>query len=162
MLVGFGYDIHRLEAGRAMRLGGVDIATAEAGPVAHSDGDVLLHALCDALLGAAALGDIGRHFPDTDPAYKGIDSLQLLRRVVELLAERGLRPHNIDCMVILEHPKIAPYREEMRERIAETLGIDSARVSVKATTNEGLGAIGAREGIAAYAVCTLHEEGERS
>jgi 2-C-methyl-D-erythritol 2,4-cyclodiphosphate synthase len=157
MLAGFGYDIHRLEAGRPMRLGGVDIPTAEAGPVAHSDGDVLLHALCDALLGAAALGDIGGHFPDTDPAYRGIDSLELLRRVVALLAERNLRPHNIDCMLILEHPKIAPYREPMRERIAEALGIDAGRVSVKATTNEGLGALGAREGIAAYAVVMVAE-----
>ena len=157
MLVGFGYDIHRLEAGRPMRLGGVDIPTAEAGPVAHSDGDVLLHAVCDALLGAGALGDIGKHFPDTDPAYRGIDSLELLRRVVRLLDEHGLRPHNLDCMLILEHPKIAPYRELMRDAIANALGIDPGRVSVKATTNEGLGAIGAREGLAAYAVVTVDE-----
>jgi 2-C-methyl-D-erythritol 2,4-cyclodiphosphate synthase len=162
MLVGFGYDIHRLEAGRPMRLGGVDIPTAEAGPVAHSDGDVLLHAVCDALLGAAALGDIGKHFPDTDPAYRGIDSLELLRRVVMLLDEKNLHPHNLDCMLILEHPKIAPYRDAMRERIAAALGIDQERVSVKATTNEGLGPIGAREGIAAYAVATVEEAGDRA
>jgi 2-C-methyl-D-erythritol 2,4-cyclodiphosphate synthase len=157
MLVGFGYDIHRLEAGLPMRLGGIDIPTAEAGPVAHSDGDVLLHAVCDALLGAAALGDIGKHFPDTDPEYRGVDSLELLRRVVRLLAEQSLRPHNVDCMLILEHPKIAPYREQMRDRIADALGIDAGRVSVKATTSEGLGPIGAREGIAAYAVVTVAE-----
>lgn len=140
-----------------MRLGGVDIPEAEAGPVAHSDGDVLLHALCDALLGAAALGDIGRHFPDTDPAYRGIDSVELLRRVVELLRSRNLHPHNVDCMLILERPKIAPYREAMRERIAEATGLPVDRVSVKATTNEGLGPIGAGEGVAAYAVVSVAE-----
>lgn len=160
MLVGFGYDVHRLEAGRTMVLGGVEIPDAESGPVAHSDGDVLLHAVCDALLGAAALGDIGKHFPDTDPAYKGISSLELLRQVARLLAEQGMRPHNLDCMLILERPKIAPYRELMRERIADALGLPAGRVSVKATTNEGLGPIGAGEGMAAYAVATIHEAAE--
>ena len=140
-----------------MRLGGIDIPEAQAGPVAHSDGDVLLHALCDALLGAAALGDIGRHFPDTDPAYRGIDSVELLRRVVELLREHNLRPHNVDCMLILERPKIAPYREAIRARIAGTTGLPIERVSVKATTNEGLGPIGAGEGVAAYAVVSVAE-----
>ncbi|HVZ38940.1 MAG TPA: 2-C-methyl-D-erythritol 2,4-cyclodiphosphate synthase [Candidatus Kapabacteria bacterium] len=155
MYVGFGYDIHRLERGLPMRLGGVDIPAAEQGPVAHSDGDVLLHALCDALLGAMALGDIGRHFPDTDPAYRGIDSIALLHRVVDLLAESGMRPRNIDCMVLLEAPKIAPYREAMRAAIARATGLPVERVSVKATTSEGLGPIGAREGVAAYAVATV-------
>jgi 2-C-methyl-D-erythritol 2,4-cyclodiphosphate synthase len=157
MLVGFGYDIHRLESGRPMRLGGIDIPDAISGPVAHSDGDVLLHAVCDALLGAAAIGDIGKHFPDTDQAYRGISSVELLRRVVELLAEKGYTPHNLDCMLILERPKIAAYRDAMREEIARTLGISPERVSVKATTNEGLGPIGAGEGIAAYAVATVNE-----
>jgi 2-C-methyl-D-erythritol 2,4-cyclodiphosphate synthase len=157
MLAGFGYDIHRLQKGLPMRLGGVDIPTADAGPVAHSDGDVILHALCDALLGAAALGDIGRHFPDTDPAYRGINSLALLRNVTSLLAQNGYRPHNVDCMVLLERPKIAPYREQMRETIAAALGLPVERVSVKATTNEGLGPIGAGEGAAAYAVATITE-----
>lgn len=155
MFAGFGYDVHRLEAGRAMVLGGVEIPDAPSGPVAHSDGDVLLHAVCDALLGAAALGDIGKHFPDTDPAYKGISSLELLRQVVELLRNQGMRPHNLDCMLILERPKIAPYRDLMCQRIAGALGLPPERVSVKATTNEGLGPIGAGEGMAAYAVATV-------
>jgi len=157
MLVGFGYDIHRLQAGLPMRLGGVDIPTAESGPVAHSDGDVVLHALCDALLGALALGDIGRHFPDTDPAYRGINSLALLRHVVAMVAAHGHRPRNVDCMLILERPKIAPYREPMRHAIADALGLPVERVSVKATTNEGLGPIGAGEGAAAYCVVTVEE-----
>lgn len=155
MLVGFGYDIHRLEPGRAMRIGGVDLPEAPAGPVAHSDGDVLLHALCDALLGAAGLGDIGMHFPDTDPAYRGINSLELLAQVVTLLEREGLRPYNVDCTVVLEQPKLAPHRVAIQESIAGALGLQSRRVSVKATTNERLGPIGAGEGIAAYAVATL-------
>lgn len=157
MLAGFGYDVHRLERGRPLYLGGVEIPDAPAGPVAHSDGDVLLHAACDALLGAAALGDIGKHFPDTDPAYKGINSLELLRQVVSLLARQNLRPHNLDCMVLLERPKIAPYREAMRQVMADAMALPIERVSVKATTNEGLGPIGAGEGIAAYAVATVIE-----
>jgi 2-C-methyl-D-erythritol 2,4-cyclodiphosphate synthase len=158
MLVGFGYDIHRLEAGLPMTLAGVRIDDPPAGPVAHSDGDVVLHALCDALLGAAALGDIGRHFPDTDPAYRGIDSLELLRRVVALLAGRGLRPHNVDCTLVLERPKIAPYRDRMCAAMAGALGLPVERVSIKATTNEGLGPIGAGQGVAAYAVATVTGE----
>jgi 2-C-methyl-D-erythritol 2,4-cyclodiphosphate synthase len=157
MLVGFGYDIHRLEAGRPMRLGGVDLPEATAGPVAHSDGDVLLHALCDALLGAAGLGDIGIQFPDTDEEFRGIDSLELLARVVALVEREGLRAHNVDCTVVLERPKLSPHREAMRTSIARTIGLDPRRVSLKATTNEGLGPIGAGEGIAAYAVATLVE-----
>lgn len=160
MLVGFGYDIHRLEPGRPLRLGGVDIADSLSGPVAHSDGDVLIHALCDALLGAAALGDIGIHFPDSDPKFRGISSLELLRNVVSLLSLRSFRPHNVDCMVILESPRIAPYRESMRDTLSQFLNIPRERVSVKATTNEGLGPIGAGEGIAAYAVATLVETGD--
>ncbi|MBC8145868.1 MAG: 2-C-methyl-D-erythritol 2,4-cyclodiphosphate synthase [bacterium] len=155
MFVGFGYDIHRLEPGRPMRLGGVDIPEALSGPVAHSDGDVLLHAICDALLGAAGLSDIGVHFPDTDAAYRGIDSLRLLERVVTLIAAEGLVPNNVDCTVVLELPKLSPYREEMRNAIADVLGIESRRVAVKATTNEKLGSIGSGDGIAAYAVATL-------
>jgi 2-C-methyl-D-erythritol 2,4-cyclodiphosphate synthase len=157
MLVGFGYDIHRLEAGRPLRLGGVDIPGAESGPVAHSDGDVVLHALCDALLGAAGLGDIGVHFPDTDEAFRGVDSVVLLERVVAMLAREGVRPHNVDCTVVLERPRLAPHRPAMQESIARVLGIDARRVSMKATTNEKLGPIGAGEGIAAYAVATLVE-----
>lgn len=155
MFVGFGYDIHRLEPGRPMRLGGVDIPEALSGPVAHSDGDVLLHAVCDALLGAAGLSDIGVHFPDTDAAYRGIDSLRLLERVVTLIAAEGLVPNNVDCTVVLELPKLSPYRDEMRNAIADVLGIESRRVAVKATTNEKLGSIGSGDGIAAYAVATL-------
>lgn len=154
MYAGFGYDIHRLEPGLPLRLGGVDIP-ADHGPVAYSDGDVLLHAVCDALLGAAALGDIGRHFPDTDPAYENVNSLLILRRVVELLAAEGYRPRNVDCMILLEAPKIAPHREAMCAAMAGVLGIGVERVSVKATTSEGLGPIGAREGIAAYAMVTI-------
>lgn len=157
MLAGFGYDVHRLQPGLPLYLGGVEIPDAPGGAVAHSDGDVLLHAVCDALLGAAALGDIGRHFPDTDDAYKGIRSLELLRQVVALLARQGLRPHNLDCMILLERPKIAPHREAMRQVMADAMSLPIERVSVKATTNEGLGPIGAGEGIAAYAVATVVE-----
>lgn len=155
MLVGFGYDIHRLEAGRPMRIGGIDLADATRGPVAHSDGDVLLHALCDALLGAAGLGDIGVQFPDTDPAYRGIASLRLLERVVALIAGEGLVANNVDCTVVLEAPKLSPHRTAMQRAIADVLGIETRRVSIKATTNERLGSIGAGEGVAAYAIASL-------
>lgn len=154
-LVGFGYDIHRLEEGRPMTLGGVRLPNADRGPVAHSDGDVLLHALCDALLGAVGLEDIGHHFPDTDPAYKNANSLDLLRRVVELLREEGGTPVNVDCTLVLERPKIAPFRPQMRATIAEALGLPEKRVSVKATTNEQLDAIGTGDGVAAFAVATV-------
>lgn len=157
MRSGIGYDVHRLEHGRPMRLGGVDIVEAEFGQVAHSDGDVVIHALCDALLGAAALDDIGIHFPDTDPAYADIQSVQLLRRVVELLADNGYRPYNVDCMLILERPKVMHYRSAMRGALAEALGIAADYVSLKATTHEGLGPIGASQGVAAYAVATILE-----
>lgn len=154
-LVGFGYDIHRLQEGRPMVLGGVPLPQADRGPVAHSDGDVLLHALCDALLGAAGLPDIGHQFPDSDPAYKDADSLEILRQVMDLLRAEGARPINVDCTLVLERPRIAPYRDEMCARIAGVLGLPRKRVSVKATTNETLGPIGAGEGVAAFAVATV-------
>lgn len=154
-LVGFGYDIHRLQANRPMRLGGVLIPEADRGPVAHSDGDVLLHALCDALLGAVGLGDIGVHFPDTDPTWKDANSLDLLRHVLVLLKNEGAQPVNVDCTLILEEPKIAPWRNAMCETLAEALDLPLRRVSVKATTNEGLGALGSKQGVAAFAVATI-------
>lgn len=154
-LVGFGYDIHRLEAGRPLRLGGVLIPDADRGPVAHSDGDVLLHALCDALLGALGLGDIGFHFPDTDPEWKDANSLDLLQHVLKLVRAENASPVNVDCTLILERPKIAPWREDMCRTLAEALELPLKRVSVKATTNEGLGALGNSQGVAAYAVATI-------
>jgi 2-C-methyl-D-erythritol 2,4-cyclodiphosphate synthase len=154
-LVGFGYDIHRLVEGRPMILGGVRIPDADRGPAAHSDGDVLLQALCDALLGAAGLGDIGHHFPDTDPAFRNADSRDLLRRVLELLRKENATPFNVDCTLVLERPRIAPLREKMRAAIADVLELPVERVSVKATTNEKLGPVGAGEGVAAFAVATI-------
>jgi 2-C-methyl-D-erythritol 2,4-cyclodiphosphate synthase len=153
--VGFGFDIHRLEPGRPLWLGGVEIANAPHGPVAHSDGDVLIHALCDALLGALSLGDIGLHFPDNDDAFRNIRSIELLERVVGMINERTWTVNNVDCMVILEQPRIAPFRDAMRTTLARALRVDEDRVSVKATTHEGLGPIGASEGVAAYAVATI-------
>lgn len=158
-LVGFGYDIHRLEEGRPMTLGGVRLPDADRGPVAHSDGDVLLHALCDALLGAVGLEDIGHHFPDTDPAFRNANSLDLLRHVLELLRRENAVPVNVDCTLVLERPKIAPFRPLMRATIAQAMGLPEKRVSVKATTNEKLGAIGAGEGVAAFAVATVTAAG---
>jgi 2-C-methyl-D-erythritol 2,4-cyclodiphosphate synthase len=152
--IGYGYDVHRLAEGASLVLGGVHIPWSF-GPVAHSDGDVLLHAICDALLGAAALGDIGRHFPDTDPRYRGASSLGLLAACRDLLAERGLAASNIDATVILERPKLAPHSEAMRRNIAETLALPMDRVSVKATTSERLGFVGEERGIAAHAVALL-------
>ena len=147
MRIGQGYDVHRLTEGRKLILGGVDIPY-EKGLLGHSDADVLLHAIMDALLGAAALGDIGQHFPDSDEAYKGISSLSLLKRVGEILAEN-------DSTVIAQRPKLLPYRPGMMENIADALGLERDRVSVKATTEEGLGFTGNGEGIAAQAVCLL-------
>ena len=152
--IGFGYDVHRLARPGRLVLGGVVISD-EIGCIAHSDGDVLLHAICDALLGAAALGDIGAHFPDTDPRYRGISSLVLLGNVHSMLREHSLEPGNIDATVILERPKILPYVPAMRSGIARTLEMDISDVSIKATTAEGLGFIGGGEGIAAHAVCLL-------
>lgn len=154
MRIGHGYDVHRLVEGRKLILGGVEIPF-ELGLLGHSDADVLLHAVSDALLGAAALGDIGKHFPDTDPRYEGADSMKLLERVVELLEEKGFKVNNIDCTVIAQKPKLAPFIEQMKSNIAGVCGIDSDRVNVKATTEEKLGFTGALEGISAHAVCTI-------
>ena len=156
MRIGHGYDVHRLVPERKLILGGVDIPY-EKGLLGHSDADVLTHALMDALLGAAALGDIGHLFPDSDPAYAGADSLKLLERVCALLREAGFRISNADCTVIAQAPKIAPFIPEMRERLARSMGTDRSRVSVKATTEERLGFTGSGEGIAAHAVCLIEE-----
>jgi 2-C-methyl-D-erythritol 4-phosphate cytidylyltransferase/2-C-methyl-D-erythritol 2,4-cyclodiphosphate synthase len=156
--IGIGYDVHRLVAGRPLILGGVDVPW-EKGLEGHSDADVLLHAIKDALLGAAALGDIGRHFPDTDPAYKGASSLRLLAAVGEKLAAAGWRAANIDAVVIAEKPKLAPHIPAMNANIAAALGIDADCVNVKATTTEGLGFTGRREGIAAQAVAAIEPAG---
>lgn len=154
MRIGHGYDLHALAPGRRLVLGGVEIQHSH-GPIAHSDGDVLLHALADALLGAAALGDIGQHFPDTDPAYAGADSRVLLRRVASLVREAGYGVLNIDATVLAQRPRLAPHRDAMRANIAADLGLDIGAVSVKATTTEGLGPVGRGEAISAHAVCLL-------
>lgn len=154
MRIGHGYDLHALAAGRRLVLGGVDIPHGR-GPIAHSDGDVLLHAVADALLGAAALGDIGQHFPDTDPAFAGADSRELLRRVAERVRAAGYQVANVDATVLAQRPKLAPHRDAMRANIAADLGVTMEQVSVKATTTEGLGPVGRQEAIAAYAVCLL-------
>ncbi|MDF1574671.1 MAG: 2-C-methyl-D-erythritol 2,4-cyclodiphosphate synthase [Bacteroidales bacterium] len=153
--VGFGYDVHRLEKGIPFWLGGVQIEH-DKGSVGHSDADVLLHAICDAILGAAALGDIGTHFPDTDPAYKGIASSRLLRKTGELLASRGFAIGNIDSTICLQVPKVKPYIPRMQKEIARQLGLQESQVSVKATTEEKLGFTGSEEGVSAYAVVLIH------
>ena len=152
--IGQGYDVHKLTEGRKLILGGVEIPW-EKGLLGHSDADVLLHAVMDALLGAAALGDIGALFPDTDSRYEGADSLELLRRVAALLDEKGWKVVNIDSTVIAQRPKLAPYIPEMRRRIADALSVDPSRVSVKATTEEHLGFTGRGEGISAQAAALL-------
>jgi 2-C-methyl-D-erythritol 4-phosphate cytidylyltransferase/2-C-methyl-D-erythritol 2,4-cyclodiphosphate synthase len=152
---GIGYDIHQLTEGRTLMLGGVAIEYPY-GLQGHSDADVVLHAICDALLGAAALGDIGQHFPNTDPRWKDASSLTLLQQVRTMLAQHGWQPLNIDAMALAEAPKLAPYIPEMRQRIAHTLGILPEQVSIKATTNEGMDAVGARRAIACYAVATIY------
>lgn len=157
MRIGYGYDVHRLVEGRRLILGGVDIPW-EKGLLGHSDADVLTHALMDALLGAAALGDIGQHFPDKDPAYEGADSVELLRRVCALLREHGYRVGNVDCTVVAQRPKLMPHIPAMRERLAEAMEVPVDRVSVKATTEEGLGFSGEGLGIAAHAVALLEIE----
>lgn len=154
MRVGMGYDVHRLAEDRDLIIGGVKIPY-EKGLLGHSDADVLLHAVMDALLGAAALGDIGTHFPDTDPAYKGISSMELLRHVGKLLEEKLYVIGNIDATIIAQRPKLLPYREEMRRNIADALGISVEQVNVKATTEEGLGFTGNGEGISSQAVVLL-------
>lgn len=154
MRVGMGYDVHRLVEDRALILGGVTIPY-EKGLLGHSDADVLLHAIMDALLGAAALGDIGKHFPDSDPAYKGISSMVLLEKVGALLAEKGFLIENIDATIIAQAPKMRPYIDIMRENIAKALEMDISCVNVKATTEEGLGFTGTGEGISSQAVCLI-------
>ena len=154
MRIGHGYDVHRLVEGRRLILGGVEVPF-DKGLLGHSDADVLTHAVMDALLGAAALGDIGRHFPDTDPAYAGADSLKLLDHVVELLEEKGYQVGNVDATILAQKPKLAPYIEKMRDNLADHLKADPDRVNVKATTEEKLGFTGAEEGIAAHAVALL-------
>ena len=156
MRIGFGYDVHKLVENRKLILGGVEIPY-ELGLLGHSDADVLTHALMDAILGAAALGDIGKHFPDNDPAYKGIDSLLLLAKVREILAAHNYAVNNIDTTIVAQRPKLASYIPEMRAKIADVLNLELDKVSVKATTTEGLGFTGEGLGIAAYAVCTLAE-----
>lgn len=156
MRIGHGYDVHKLVEDRDLILGGVKIPF-EKGLLGHSDADVLLHAVSDALLGAAGLRDIGYHFPDTDPAYKGADSLELLRQVAKKIAAKGCRVSNVDVTLIAQRPKVGKYIPEMVQNIAAALGIDPDRVNVKATTEEGLGFTGNLEGIACHAVCLLDE-----
>ncbi len=156
MRIGHGYDVHRLTEGRKLILGGVDIPY-EKGLLGHSDADVLLHAVSDALLGAAGLGDIGRHFPDTDPAYKDADSLKLLAAVAEKVHATGYRVSNVDVTMIAQAPKLKSYISQMEQNISEAIGIDRTRVNVKATTEEHLGFTGDGSGMACHAVCLLEE-----
>ena len=157
MRVGMGYDVHKLTEGRKLILGGVDIPW-EKGLLGHSDADVLIHAVMDALLGAAALGDIGKHFPDTDPAYKGISSIKLLVHVAELLRKQEYAVGNIDATVIAQKPKMAPHIPQMRKNMADALGISESKINIQATTEEGLGFTGRGEGIASQAICLLIEK----
>ena len=159
MRVGHGYDVHRLVEGRRLILGGVEISW-EKGLLGHSDADVLTHAVMDALMGAAGLGDIGTHFPDTDSAYAGADSLKLLDHVMVLLRENGWKVGNVDATILAQRPKLAAYIPQMRDNLAVRMGVEPERVNVKATTEEGLGFTGAGEGIAAHAVCLLEQRGD--
>jgi 2-C-methyl-D-erythritol 2,4-cyclodiphosphate synthase len=154
MRVGTGYDVHKLVENRKLILGGVEIPH-RLGLLGHSDADVLLHAIMDAILGAAGLGDIGQHFPDTDEAYRGISSLKLLSHVAELISQSGYVVGNIDATVIAQQPKLRPYISEMEDNVARTLGVDSSQINIKATTEEHLGFTGREEGISAQAVCLL-------
>lgn len=154
MRVGMGYDVHKLVEGRDLIIGGVKIPHT-LGLLGHSDADVLLHAIMDALLGAAALGDIGKHFPDTDPQYKGISSVKLLEHVAKLIAEKGYVVENIDATIIAQKPKMRPYITEMEQNIAKALGVDESQINVKATTEEGLGFTGTEQGISSQAICAL-------
>lgn len=156
MRVGMGYDVHALVSGRDMIIGGVKIEH-ELGLLGHSDADVLLHAIMDALLGAAALGDIGKHFPDTDPAYKGASSIHLLEEVREKIFEAGFLVENVDATIIAQRPKMRPHIEQMREKIAQALQVEISRINVKATTEEELGFTGREEGISSQAICLLRE-----
>ncbi|MES2766691.1 MAG: 2-C-methyl-D-erythritol 2,4-cyclodiphosphate synthase [Bacteroidota bacterium] len=153
-MVGFGYDVHRLAAGESLILGGIKIES-EMGTVAHSDGDVLLHAVCDALLGAAGLGDIGEHFPDTDEKYKDRASTFFLEKVMSLLQQNHYKLINLDCTLVLEQPKILPYKSAIRKSIASICGLDVMRVSIKATTSEKVGFVGRGEGVEAYCICEI-------
>jgi len=155
MRAGIGFDSHRLEPGRRLVLGGVEIPDAELGLTGHSDADVLTHAIIDALLGAAGLGDIGEHFPDTDDRWKDADSIELLRAVREQLGAAGYIPANVDATLACEAPKLGPFRDEMRTRLAEAAGLEDDAVSVKFTTGEGMGFVGRGEGMAALAVATI-------
>lgn len=157
MRIGMGYDVHRLVPDRELILGGVRI-DYKLGLLGHSDADVLLHAIMDAILGAAALGDIGKHFPDTDSAYKGASSIRLMEHVRELVQEEGFSVENVDATIIAQKPKMRPYIDEMRQNIADALGVELSRINVKATTEEGLGFTGSGEGISAQAVCLLSEQ----
>ncbi|WP_003545201.1 2-C-methyl-D-erythritol 2,4-cyclodiphosphate synthase [Desulfotomaculum nigrificans] len=157
MRIGIGYDVHKLVPERELILGGVKIPYQQ-GLLGHSDADVLVHAVMDALLGAAAMGDIGQHFPDHDPAYKGIDSLKLLAQVRDKLIGDGYMVNNIDAVVVAQAPKLAPYIPAMRENLARVLGMETGEVNVKATTTEYLGFAGRGEGIGAYAVCTIRRD----
>ena len=154
MRIGQGFDVHALVPGRPLIIGGVTIPY-DKGLAGHSDADVLLHAICDALIGAAALGDIGRHFPDTDPRWKGASSLDLLRRAVEMVGAQGLAVGNVDATVIVERPKLAPYIDQMRANLADVLGVSIDRVSIKGKTNEGLGELGRGEAIAVHAIALV-------
>ncbi|MDY2735632.1 2-C-methyl-D-erythritol 2,4-cyclodiphosphate synthase [Intestinibacter sp.] len=154
MRVGIGYDVHKLIEGRKLILGGVEIAH-EKGLLGHSDADVLVHAIMDAMLGALALGDIGKHFPDTDPKYKGADSIKLLEFVNNLIISKGYKVNNIDSIIIAQAPKMAPHILKMRENISKAIGVDIDSVNVKATTEEGLGFTGNKEGISSQAICSL-------
>lgn len=155
--VGLGYDVHQLKEGLPLWIGGVRIAH-DKGLVGHSDADVLIHAICDALLGAAALGDIGQHFPDSDPTYKGIDSKILLRHCCRMLLQEGYRVVNVDSIVCAQHPKLSPYMADIRQTLADAMGVDVSQVSVKATTTEHLGFEGREEGISAHAVVMIETE----
>lgn len=154
MRVGIGYDAHRFAHGRRLILGGVEVPH-DKGLEAYSDGDVVVHAVMDAILGAAGLGDIGEHFPPGDPQYKDVSSLTLLARVLDMISQRGLSVGNIDVTVLAERPRIGPYRDQMRANLGSAAGIDSVMVNIKATTNEGMGFVGRGEGIAAYAVAVI-------
>lgn len=154
MRIGIGYDVHGLVEGRKFILCGIEIPY-EKGLAGHSDADVAVHAIMDSLLGAAGLGDIGQWFPDNDTRYKGISSIVLLEKVVSLIKEKGYACHNVDCIIIAQAPKISPYRVEMKENLARVLGIDASQVNIKATTTEGLGFEGRKEGVAAQAACML-------
>ncbi len=160
MRVGFGYDVHRFSVGRKLILGGVEIPY-ELGLLGHSDADVLIHAVMDALLGAAALGDIGKHFPDTDMAYKDADSMKLLESVASLIKDAGYTIVNLDACIVAQKPKISPYREQMVKNISKCLGIEESKINVKATTTEKLGFEGRKEGISSHCICMIREEDEK-